>query len=139
MTSRLTPRQKEDVLSLWKTRGYDTTHIAERLSLSESAVYAAVSARAAKPKPAPVKASYAARPRRPEREKSIVRQVAPQPKPKAPAPRQYRLIEGGYYLHQSGKSKTADLSLAWKGDAVEAVDCCAKFPIAKNMMMELIS
>ncbi|GEM_PF-3533033 len=138
MTYGLTPRQKEEVLTLWKTRAYDTVHIAERLSMPEHDVYAVVAARDRKPKPAPVKAPYAAKQRRKERAKSALRPVVIPSKPKPERRCQYRLSDGAQYLHESGEGKTTDILHAWKGDAERAIACCAKYPVAKNMMMELV-
>lgn len=127
-----------EILRYWRMGQYDTTHIADLTGATEAEVYRVVSNRA-RPKPVeirqsakipymPVKAKKPRTPRQPV--------VVPIKRPEPGC--QYRLREGALYLHESGEAKTSDIRHAWKGDAVKALACCERDPIAKNMQMEII-
>jgi hypothetical protein len=116
---------------LW-SQGSDTYDISRELNVSEAQVYNSLrSGLPANPPAAPV--VPAAKPK-PNPRKPVV--VPPQIA--APVGYQYRLRDGTHYLHESGQGLTPDPSFAWKGSAEKALACCAKYRIAKNMVMEII-
>lgn len=133
----LTEAQRAEILSLWATRSYDTGQLAERVGASEAVVYAVIAGRPAKRKTAVPKAFAGKEPVKPRAERKKAVRVAPKPAP--PAPRcQYRLRTGAHYLNKSGTGLARAATDAWQGNAEAALDYCAKLPLAKDMLMELV-
>lgn len=124
------------VINIWLGGQHDTVDLAKRFHITEAQAYGFIANR---DRPMPVRAVKAAfAGKGAKRAKSVVKPVVTPASAPRPAGCQYRLRDGLYYLHQSGEGKTPDPRYAWKGSAEQAVACCAKFPDAAAMSMELV-